>query len=109
MKKSDTSKSSDEEIKQQVKDLLGGVEGLNTAKEMLEGLSGKLKSFESGLLKNEKIQEAKTRHLANLASVLIEILADNSEIDLSLEDNRIKISKLFIDKYETEVLSHLGM
>lgn len=108
-KKNQKSKLSEDELRENVKKFLNDTEDLNDAKKVLEGLSEKLKSFEGGLLKNENMQKAKGRHLGNLGAVLLEVLADNSSVDITTESGRTKISKLFIEKYDQEVLSVIGM
>ena len=98
-----------EDLRKQAEKLFAGVDDLNSAKEVLQNLTDNLKGFESGLLKNNNIQAAKTRNLANLASVLMEVLRENDSCDLHDEDDIIKLAKLFSEKYDKEVLSNIGM
>jgi hypothetical protein len=98
-----------EDLKKHVEDFISGTENLGSAKDLLSNLSEKLQNFESGLLKNDKIQAAKTRHLANLGSVLMEVLHDNDSCDLNDEDDVIKLAKLFTERYDKDVLSNIGM
>jgi len=98
-----------EDLKKHVKEFINGTENLGNAKDMLSNLSKQLETFESGLLKNDKIQAAKTRHLANLGSVLMEVLHENDSCDLNDEDDVIKLAKLFTERYDKDVLSNIGM
>ena len=107
-KRSKTNKAA-EDLRKQAEKLFSGVDDLNSAKEVLQNLTENLKGFESGILKNNNIQAAKTRHLANLASVLMEVLRENDSCDLNDEDDIIKIAKLFTEKYDTDVLSNIGI
>jgi len=107
-KRSKTNKAA-EDLRKQAEELFSGADDLNSAKDILKNLTDNLKGFESGLLKNNSIQTAKTRHLANLASVLMEVLRENDSCDLNDEDDIIKIAKIFTEKYDTEVLSNIGI
>ena len=100
---------SEKDIKDHVKGLFSSVTDLNNAKDMLEDLGKKLQGFESGFLQNDNVKTAKTRHLANMASVLMEVLRENDSCDLNDEDDIIKLAKLFTEKYDKEVLSTVGM
>jgi hypothetical protein len=109
MSKKSTSQPTPEELKKQVKGMFSGVKDLKDAQKVLENLTDTIKGFESGLLKNDNVQAAKTRHLANLASVLMEVLRDNDSCDLNDEDDIIKLAKIFTERYDKEVLSNIGM
>ena len=98
-----------DDVKKVIDDVFQGAEGLNKAKEMLGDLQEKLKSFQGGFLKNEAVEKAKAKHKGVLAGTLIEVLQEFPDANLESEAARVEIAKRFVDKYDEEVMSAVGM
>ena len=98
-----------DDVKKAINDVFKGAEGLNKAKEMLGDLQEKLQSFQGDFLQNDAIKKAKVKHKGALAGLLLEVLAAHPDADLSTEESRIEIAKKFVERYDKEVMSVVGM
>ena len=98
-----------EEAQQAINDVFKGADGLKKAKDMLEGLQDKLSAFQGDFLKNDAVKKAKAKHKGVLAGTLLEVLKEFEDANLSSEAARVKIAERFVDKYDKEVMSAVGM
>lgn len=100
---------SKDDVKKAINDVFQGAEGLTKAKEMLGDLQEKLSNFKGDFLQNDAIKKAKVKHKGALAGVLLETLKKYEDADLSTEEDRVKIAKEFVERYDKEVMSAVGM
>jgi len=98
-----------DEVKQAIDEVFKGAEGLKKAKGMLDGIQEKLNSFSGSFLQNDAIKKAKAKHKGSMAGLLLETLKEFEDADLSDEDTRIKIAKKFVDDYDAQIMSPIGM
>jgi hypothetical protein len=108
-KKKNQKTPSPDEIKKAIDEVFQGAEGLKKAKGMLDGIQDKLSSFNGNFLQNDAIKKAKAKHKGSMAGLLLETLKEFEDADLSDEDIRIKIAKKFVDDYDAQVMSPIGM
>jgi type IV secretory pathway VirB4 component len=100
---------SKDDVKKAINEVFQGAEGLNKAKEMLTELQDKLQNFQGNFLKNDAIKQAKVKHKGALAGVLLEVLNKYPKANLSKEEDRVKIAKDFVESYDKEIMSVIGM
>ena len=98
-----------EEARQAINDVFKGADGLKKAKDMLGNLKEKLDTFQGDFLNNDAVKKAKAKHKGVLAGTLIEVLKEFEDANLGSEAARVKIAERFVDKYDKEVMSAVGM
>ena len=109
MSKSKKADPSPDDVKKAINEVFKGADGLKKAKGMLDDIQEKLQSFNGNFLQNDAIEKAKAKHKGSMAGLLLETLKEFEDADLSKEETRIKIAKKFVEDYDAQIMSPIGM